>query len=183
MKVLETERLILRPFKLEDLDDFYDYAKEEGVGEFAGWPTHKSKEESLNILKMFIEGTNGDQEFALELKETNKLVGSLGVHNRSMDPDYPGNKHLEIGYVLRKDQWGKGLMTEAVLCAIDYCFDDLEVDVLWCGHFTHNDRSRRVVEKCGFKYHKDAIYDAKLLNKSFPEKCYLITREEYYKNK
>ena len=52
--ILETDRLILREFKLDDLDDFYEYAKEEGTGEAAGWSHHKSKDESLEILKIFI---------------------------------------------------------------------------------------------------------------------------------
>ena len=99
--------------------------------------------------------------------------------NRSMDPDYPAKIHREIGYVLSKDFWGKGLMSEAVKEAIKYTFEKLLADVIWCGHFDINDRSRRVVEKCGFRFYKKGIYEAKLLGKSFGESCYLITKEEY----
>ena len=52
--VLKTERLIIRPWKLSDLNDFYDYCKVDGVGQWAGWYPHKNKEESLVILNSFI---------------------------------------------------------------------------------------------------------------------------------
>ena len=53
--ILETERLVLRPFVLSDLDDFYEYAKVDGVGQMAGWLPHENKDKSLMILNMFIE--------------------------------------------------------------------------------------------------------------------------------
>ena len=179
MRTLETERLILRDWTLEDLNDFYEYCKVEGVGEMAGWPAHTSKEVSMQILNGFI---SGGEVYALVLKENNKVIGSLGIHNKSMDPDYPGDVHYEIGYVLNKEYWGNGLMSEAVKKAITYAFEEMMVDVLWCGHFVYNDRSRRVVEKAGFKYYRDGIYEARSLGKAIPEKQYVMTKEDYEKN-
>ena len=72
--VLTTERLILRPWRLPDLDDFYEYASVDGVGQIAGWKPHENKEESLDILRRFIDGK---KTFALEYE--GKVVGSLGV--------------------------------------------------------------------------------------------------------
>lgn len=69
--VLETDRLIIRPWNKADLEDFYEYAKVDGVGQMAGWNPHTSIEESEKILSMFIEGKN---EFALELKENHKVI-------------------------------------------------------------------------------------------------------------
>ena len=74
--VIETERLILRPFEQSDLDDFYEYASVEGVGEMAGWKHHENKEKSQSILDLFI---TEDKTFAIVLKENNKVIGSLGV--------------------------------------------------------------------------------------------------------
>ena len=65
---LETERLILRPFNSGDLDDFYQYASVEGVGEMAGWKHHESKAESKQILDLFIKE---DKTFAICLKQNN----------------------------------------------------------------------------------------------------------------
>ena len=122
---LETERLILRSFKLSDLDDFFEYASVEGVGERAGWLHHKDKEESLKILKMFIEE---DKTFAICLKENDKVIGSLGIEFYNLEDklsEFNNYQGREIGYVLSKDYWGKGLMPEAVRKVIEYLFNEL----------------------------------------------------------
>ena len=152
---IETDRLVLRAWQESDLADFYEYASVEGVGEKAGWNHHQSVEESLRILGFFIDGK---KTFALELKANGKVIGSLGLEPRAEDAGLD-EKLLgrEIGYVLSKDYWGRGLMPEAVKAVIDYCFDQLGFDYLTCGHFDHNDRSRRVVEKSGFQFLKNVI--------------------------
>lgn len=149
--VLESERLILRPFCPEDLDDLYAYASVEGVGEMAGWRHHESKEESERILRMFIDE---DKVFALVLKESGRVIGSLGVEKYGLEDkltEFDGYLGREIGYVLSKAYWGKGLMPEAVSTVIDYLFGVMDLDFLTCGYFDFNSQSRRVQEKCGFK--------------------------------
>lgn len=152
---IETPRLILRPWQETDLSDLYEYASVEGVGEMAGWRHHESIEESTRILASFMRNK---KTFALELRDSGKVIGSLGLEPRDEDAGLP-NQLLgrEIGYVLSKDYWGSGLMPEAVKAVINYCFDVLDFDYLTCGHFDHNDRSRRVVEKSGFVYLKDVV--------------------------
>ena len=127
---IETDRLILRPFKQSDLDDFYEYASVEGVGEMAGWKHHENKEKSQSILDLFI---NEDKTFAIVLKENNKVIGSLGVEEYGMEQalsEFFVYQGREIGYVLSKDYWGKGLMPEAVKAVIDYLFNVLKLDFL-----------------------------------------------------
>ena len=150
-KIIETERLVLRPFKWDDLDDFFAYASVEGVGEMAGWPHHENKDKSKEILTRFIEE---DKTFALCLKENGRVVGSLGVEFYGAEDkltEFDGYKGREIGYVLAHDQWGKGLMAEAVTAVINYLFDEKDLDFLTCGYYDFNNQSRRVQEKCGFK--------------------------------
>ena len=160
--VIETERLILRPFKQSDLDDFYEYASVEGVGEMAGWKHHENKEKSQNILDLFI---NEDKTFAIVLKENNKVIGSLGVEEYGMEQalseffDYQGR---EIGYVLSKDYWGKGLMPEAVKAVIDYLFNVQKLDFLTCGYYEFNNQSKKVQEKCGFKPYRKLVMETRL---------------------
>lgn len=150
--VIETPRLILRPWRESDLNDFYTYASVPGVGEMAGWPHHESKTDTQRVLKIFLEEKD---VLALELKDTGKVIGSLGIHKNDNDHVGPSYLGREIGYVLSKDYWGRGLVPEAVNAVIEYSFDVLRYDYLLCGHFTWNDRSRRVIEKCGFQYLKD----------------------------
>lgn len=146
MDRIETERLVLRPFTEDDLDDLYEYARNPNVGPRAGWEPHKDKMTSLEILEKFIEK---DDVWALELRETGRVVGSLGLHKSGMRY---GVNAVEVGYVLAEEQWGRGLMPEAVKAALEYAFNVLKIDVAEVGHFTFNDRSRRVIEKLGFTY-------------------------------
>ena len=153
-----TDRLILRPWTMADLNDFYEYARVEDVGQMAGWLPHKSIEESRQILSSFIEQK---KTFALELRESGKVIGSLGVEELRPDPVGEGRFGRELGYVLNKDYWGRGLMPEAVRAVISYCFSELGMDYLTCGHFLRNQRSRRVIEKAGFQYLRDGLYQTR----------------------
>lgn len=154
---IETPRTILRAWREEDLHDFYEYASVEGVGEKAGWNHHQSLEESKKILGFFLQEK---KTFAIEWKENGKVIGSIGLEPRHEDSELPDElQGREIGYVLSKDYWGQGLMTEAVNAVIDYCFKELRFDYLICGHFDHNDRSRRVIEKCGFRFLRNCVTD------------------------
>lgn len=112
--VLETDRLIIREWKEADLEDFYEYAKVDGVGQMAGWNPHTSIQESKTILETFIKEKKA---FALELKDNHKVIGSLGLEELSfsLGEKYDNFVAREIGYVLSKDYWGKGLMSEAFI--------------------------------------------------------------------
>ena len=155
--ILKTNRLILRPFNYDDIDDFYEYASVDGVGQMAGWLPHENKEKSMAILKLFIEEK---KTFALEYN--GKVIGSLGIEEYSeecfSEDKYKNRLGRELGYVLSKDYWGMGLMPEAVKRVIDYCFNELYLDFLVCGHFLSNNQSKRVQEKCGFKEVKEITY-------------------------
>ena len=147
---------------IKERNDFYEYASVEGVGEMAGWKHHENKEKSQNILDLFI---NEDKTFAIVLKENNKVIGSLGVEEYGMEQalseffDYQGR---EIGYVLSKDYWGKGLMPEAVKAVIDYLFNVQKLDFLTCGYYEFNNQSKKVQEKCGFKPYRKLVMETRL---------------------
>lgn len=161
-KIIKTDRLILRPFKQEDLNDFFEYASVEDVGERAGWPHHKTKDETLIILNQFIKQ---DKTFAICLKENNKVIGSLGIEKYGMEDvlseffDYKGR---EIGFVLSKNYWGQGLIPEAVKAVIDYLFNEKNLDFIMCGYFIFNVQSKKVQVKCGFKPYRKLIIDTKM---------------------
>ena len=156
--ILETDRLILRTWELKDLDDFFEYASVEGVGEKAGWEHHKSKDKSLEILKMFIEEK---KVFAIVLKENQKVIGSIGIEELSeeLDKDLDNLLGRELGYVLNKDYWNKGIMKEAVSKVVDYCFNTLKLNFLMASYFNHNIASKKVLENLNFKFYKDIIIE------------------------
>lgn len=146
---LETERLRLREFTLDDAEDMYHYAKDARVGPMAGWAPHRSMEETKEVIQLFI----AEQDvWAIVLKDTGRVIGSIGLHERKPDPAVQHEAQREIGYVLSPDYWGKGYVPEAVREVQRYGFEQLELERIWCGYYSYNDRSRRVVEKCGFTY-------------------------------
>ena len=168
---IETDRLILRPWQESDVEDFYEYASVDGVGQMAGWLPHKSLNESREVLSMFIREK---KTFALVLKENGRVIGSLGLEEREADiPVSEDSMGREIGYAIGKEYWGRGLVPEVVKAVIDHCFRELKFDWLTCGHFIRNDRSRRVVEKCGFSYVRDIIHHTRFGTEE-PTKLYIL---------
>ncbi|MCI9336850.1 MAG: GNAT family N-acetyltransferase [Lachnospiraceae bacterium] len=156
---LRTERLTLRPWRDTDLEDLYEYASVDGVGQMAGWKPHADRDESRGILERFIEGR---KTFALEYQ--GKVIGSLGIekYNEERYPEFGEKKCREIGYVLSKSCWGLGLMPEAVERAIRYLFEEAGLDVIFCGHFLSNSQSARVQEKCGFRHYAYDTFTTKI---------------------
>ena len=162
MKELITERLILRKWKPNDSKDLYEYASSELVGPNAGWSPHENEEESKEIINMFI--ANQDT-YAIVLKAEDKVIGGIGLHDRKPDKNIANLKQREIGYVLNPKYWGREIVPEAVNELIRYSFEELDLDLIWCGHFDFNNNSKRVNEKCGFKYKFTKNEKLKLLNK------------------
>lgn len=164
-KEIETERLILRPFKQIDLDDFYEYASVEGVGEMAGWKHHESIDESWIIMNSFIRD---DKTFAICLKENNKVIGTVGIEKYGLEDALTEFKNYygrELGYALSKDYWGKGLMSEAVNAVKDYLFSELDYDFLICGYYNFNEQSKRVQIKCGFRPYRSLVMTTQMKTK------------------
>lgn len=172
---IETPRLFLRSWRETDLNDYYEYASVDGVGEMAGWKHLESIEEAKDILHSFMTDKNC---FALELKSNGKVIGSLGLHNSwaNYDSKYANLKIKEIGYVLSKSYWGQGLMSEAVHAIINYCFNVIGLDALTVGHFDENNQSKRVIQKNGFIFVTQSEFFAKELNKTFINNRYILYR-------
>lgn len=147
---LFTDRLHLRPWREEDAESLYQYAKYPEVGPIAGWPPHTSVENSLEIIRNVL---SGPETYAVCLKEDDRPVGCVSLtvgKNSNLDlPDTEG----EIGYWIGVPFWGRGLIPEAVRELIRFGFGDLGLSKLWCGYFDGNIKSKRAQEKCGFVYH------------------------------
>jgi ribosomal-protein-alanine N-acetyltransferase len=175
---LETQRLILRPWNESDLNDFFEYASVDGVGEMAGWKHHESIEVSREILQSFMADKN---VFAIVYKENGKVIGSLGLHTSwaNGDMNYSYLKLKEIGYVLSKSYWGQGLIPEAVNEALRFCFEIIGLDAVTIAHFAYNNQSRRVIEKCGFKFVKQCECHIKQLQKDVVDMQYILSRDRW----
>lgn len=174
MVQLETSRLILRPFTEEDAADLYEYAKDPRVGPIAGWPAHKSVEESREIIRTVFSAPN---VFAVVDKQFDRAIGSAGfVGGHWEGVPKPDD---EIGYALNPDFWGRGLIPEAVTELLRYGFEELGLAAIWCAHYEGNDKSRRVIEKCGFRFRYSRETDVSLLNERRMTHFYALTKEEW----
>lgn len=173
--VLHTARLTLRPWRPSDLDDLYAYARVDGVGQMAGWEPHKSIEMSAYILNRFIREK---KTFALEYE--GRAVGSLGVeeYDETRFPELSFLRCREIGYVLAKELWGRGLMPEAVGEALRYAFGVLRLDAVLCGHFLSNPQSARVQEKCGFGHYAFGSYRTQM-GTMVDDEVTILTKEQW----
>ena len=147
--ILYTRRLILRPGDISDAEELYKYASDPSVGPAAGWMPHKSVEDSAEIIKTVL---SKPENYAVVLRETGKPVGCAGIIFPG-DSDFEMQEHeAEIGYWLGVPYWGQGLIPEAVRELQHRCFEQLGCTGIWCGYYDGNEKSRRVQEKCGFKY-------------------------------
>lgn len=173
--VLRTERLTLRPWRMEDLEDLFAYASVPGVGEMAGWEHHADKWVSQTVLNSFIEGK---KTFALDYY--GKVIGSLGIeeYDEKEFSDFSDKRCREIGYVLGKTYWGQGLMPEAVNEVIRWLFKDVGLDVIFCGHFLRNSQSARLQEKCGFRHYAFHRYKTRMGTVEDSE-MNILTRDEW----
>ena len=145
--IIESWRLILRPWEYGDAAELYEYAKDPDIGGSAGWLPHKSVEESLEIIRTVL---SEPETYAIVPKETGRPIGSIGIFPTRAKGAEEGE--LEIGYWIGKPYWGRGFAPEAVTVLLKRCFDALECKRVWCGYFDGNDKSRRCQEKCGFVY-------------------------------
>ena len=140
MKPVKTSRVILRQFREGDEEQIYQYASVEGVGERAGWKHHANVQESQSVLyNVFLKNPNC---FAITDRESGKI----------------------IGYVLSKDYWNQGIMTELMNEVIQELIKEGETDLLFIRANQENKASIKVIEKSGFFCYKimQDIYNARI---------------------
>ena len=147
---METERLILRKWTEADAESLFKYAKDPEVGPIAGWPPHKSVEESLDVIRNVF---NGQECYAICEKENGKAIGAIELKLKGHTDMTDRDDECELGYWLGQPFWGKGYMPEAAREILRHGFEELGMNTIWCGYYEGNQKSKRVQEKVGFVYH------------------------------
>jgi len=149
-KTLETDRLILRKFKLSDAEEMYNnWAKDDDVTRYITWPTHKNIEETRKVVAGYVNDSQRDDYYhwCIVLKETNEAVGSIGAFRLFEDL-----KLFEIGYCIGKRFWNRGITTEATKALIRFFFEEVGVNRIEARHDTKNPASGRVMAKAGMRF-------------------------------
>ena len=146
---LKTERLILRRWEDNDAESLFEYAKDPDVGPIAGWPAHQRIEESRDVIKNVF---NGKEAYAICLKTDNIAIGAIELKLNGHTDMTEQDDECELGYWLGKPFWGQGIVPEAVKEMLRYAFEDIGMTRVWVGYYEGNVKSKRVQEKCKFRY-------------------------------
>lgn len=175
--ILETERLILRPWKEEDAEECFKYAKDPRIGSSAGFPAHTSVENSRTVIKDVLMKP---ETYAIVLKETGLPIGSIGLHHNDLAEK---EDEAELGYWIGVPYWGQGLVPEASKEVLRHAFEDLKLNRVWCGYYDGNEKSKRVQEKLGFKHQwTNENVPVPQLNEIRKGHVNLLTKEEWETN-
>ena len=174
---LETERLLLRKMRLEDAEAMFAYASDPEVTRYVLWDTHRSIEDSESFLRQATAGyARGDfGGWGIVLKDDGAFVGTCGV-----DVGYaPEHARAELGYVLSREHWGRGLMPEAVRAVIRFGFDRMGLNRMEARCIAENTASARVMEKAGMTY-EGTLREREFIKGAYRDmKLYSILRREY----
>ncbi len=145
---IETERLILRRFVIEDADDMFNgWCNDPEVSKYLTWPPHGSVEVTKSLLNAWIpEYDKGDYfNWVMELKETGKIIGNISVVRVREDIG-----EALIGYCMTREYWGNGYMTEALKAFINELVSDGYHEIM-IEAMPENIGSNRVIQKAGFE--------------------------------
>ena len=160
-KVLETERLILRPGTAKDAGAmFRNWAGDPEVTKYLTWPTHTGEDVSAMVLADWAERCKQPDCYlwVIELKALGEIIGSMSVVKLRED----GVQSAEVGYCIGRKWWHQGITSEALSRAMDFLFDEVGVRRIEARHDTRNPHSGAVMRKCGMKYegtHRNADWN------------------------
>ena len=177
---IETKRLILRKFTKKDFNDLYEYASDNKVTQYLSWDTYKNIDMAVEYIEHMLEkyAKNEIAPWAIEWKENSKLIGSIGfVHYDKK------NFSAEIGYVLNRNYWNKGIMTEALKEIIRFGFERMHLIKIEAKLNALNLPSEKVMQKSGLRYERTLRKKEFLKGKLIDIKYYSILKEEYYELK
>ena len=179
--ILETERLLLKPYELEFAEEIYQVVKHKEIADTMVMIPHPYPREVVDswisyLQKSFEQGAA--YEFAVFLKESDRYIGNCGLVTVSKT-----HKNAEVGYFIDVSQWGKGYATEACKKIINFGFKEHQLNRIYSRCMVRNIASRKVMEKCGMVWegrHKQEF----LKGNVYEDMDYLaILAEDYFKTK
>jgi len=145
---LETTRLILRKVTMDDVQDMFAYSSDEEVTRFLRWGPHRTQEETectmREVLREYEDGKDGP--WGIEYRQTGRVVGS--IHLMAISAQH---SKAEIGFVLSRSFWNRGLMSEALTRVLEYSFESIGLNRIEGFCLLDNRAGIRVLEKVGMK--------------------------------
>lgn len=178
-RTLKTERLILRKFTKEDIEEMHNnWATDEEMHKYVNWRPRRNIEETTNLIENWIsEYKQGSYNWIVELKDTHELIGNIAIREINKK-----HNNCTVGYNYSSKYWNQGYGTEALRRVIEYLLNDCEFYLVASAHNSNNPSSGRIMQKVGMK--QDAIlrkrrYDPNT-NTYNDLVWYSITKDELY---
>ncbi len=153
MPTIDCGDFILRQIQYEDFNDMFEYGSNKENVKFLGWGPYDSIEDAIwSIENCFLNRLEKGLPvgYAIVWKDNNKMIGTCDIHTWNKERNF-----AEIGYVINKNYWNRGIATKACKVVIEYAFNELGVSRIEIAHHRGNIASKRVIEKCGFEYLDD----------------------------
>lgn len=180
LPTLRTKRLTLRPVRMSDAADLYEYSKDPEVARHVLWDAHQSVGDSRGYLRYAVRQYRQDlpASWGIELKENHKLIGTIGFMWINRD-----HNSAEVGYSLAREYWNRGIMSEALSAVLNEGFMDLNLHRIEAQHEVDNPASGRVMVKCGMMY--EGCVRGRLYNKGryVDVALYAILRDDYLRRR
>ncbi len=151
--VLETDRLLLRKFHINDKESVLAYGSDEQTLKYLVWPGITDLAEAEKVVTVYYSRPG---VYALELKETSQCIGCIDIRIE------PQHEKAGFGYVLNRNFWSHGYMTEALKAILKLCFEKLELNRVEATHYVGNEGSGRVMQKCGMQFEGISLQEVKI---------------------
>lgn len=174
-KRIETERLILRPFTIADVDKMYsNWASDPAVTKYLTWPAHENRGITQWVLSDWISHYSEDDYYQWAIEFAGEPIGSIAVVSRN---DH--TESVEIGYCIGRNWWHRGIVTEALKGVIRFFFDEVGVNRVAARHDPRNPHSGAVMKKCGMQFEGTLRQSGRNNQGICDESYYGILRSEY----
>ena len=163
-RIIETQRLILRPLRVSDAADVFEWVGDPVVNRYMPYALYQN----VRQVEVWIASLGDKDEFGFCLKETGKVIGAGSV---TMNPE---ENAYELGYNLNRAFWGNGYATEASRAMIQWAYHQRGARDFYACHATANAASGRVILKCGFQFVRHSQYDRYDGSETFDSSCYTL---------
>ena len=175
--MLESKRIILRKIETRDAPTLLKWGQDSVYHKSAGY---QYLEDLTAAQKSICQYRERPYSYGIVLKENSHLIGLVELYERGLD-EYNGLLMTkDLGFLLDKNYWHQGLMTEALKLIINFAFEKLHQNQIWAGTFVSNENSQRLLKKLGFRYVYTTDYSMVSSLFNYQEKYYLLTPQDWH---
>lgn len=176
LPTLYTPRLTLRPVRMSDAGDLYEYSSDPQVAQHVLWDAHTSIHQTRGYIRYLLRQyrSAAPSTFVIALRSTGKVVGTIGFMWLQTE-----NRSAEVGYSLSRAYWNQGLMTEALREVLRFGFDKLNLNRIEAQHESDNPASGRVMLKAGMR--REGTLRQRIYNKGryTDVELYAVLRQDF----